>query len=631
MPFKIIPASELEMEPSEAKPKVKRSSKKKVYKEYVPGPGPFGMVKGAKVRRIIRDEREALYWLNQETGWIGLDLETSGLNPWKDMMLVLGLYGPENETAVVLHVQGFLSTDMKTWLSSSERKFVTQNGACFDIPYCHMAGVDIIGPTWYDTLIGEQVVTGTDRKNVSKDLQSIVKRRLGVDISKEVDHRDWLTDQLTEQQLRYVAEDISFLPAIRLAQFEKARETDEKWGKNKFYGTGVEDALNFEMTLMPMVIQTELNGLPIHFDNLYAYEAKQLAKAEAAKRALDEAFGPDINWGSHVQIKKAFLNTLDFTLPTTAQDELEIIEGLTSGSPVSPLIRHLLDWKHGSKRARDYNQSFIDKYVTEGRVHGSFRQVGTDTGRFTSSNPNMHQFPRDGRDWIGDPSGDLVIVSADYSQIEIRIAANEAEDEELIRAVGAGDVHTMIASMVFGVPPEQITKEQRTLSKAMSFTLLFLGGAARLTYYASTLHTDLPLSKSAPLVKAWFARFQGLNNFRRRAYAIANSGRPFTLNLPTGMRRVLTPNVDLTATRIANNIVQGTAAAGLKYGMMEAHKRGLTQYIGASVHDELVAAVPRKEAEEYGRELSDSMITGMIRVCDVAPVKVEVDIGETWS
>jgi DNA polymerase-1 len=631
MPFNVVIPDQEQIDLDRFDGKPKRKTKKKVFKPYVPGPGPFGMVKQAKVARIIRDEREALYWLNKETGWIGLDLETSGLSPYKDMILVLGLYGPEHQTACVLHVQGFLSEDMQAWLGSSDRRFVTQNGACFDIPYCHTHGVDISRPTWYDTLIGEQVVTGTDRRGISKDLQSIVKRRLGVDISKDVDHRDWLTDELSDMQVRYVAEDISFLPAIMEAQYAKARETDDKWGKNKFYGTGVEDALNFEMSLMPAVIQMEINGLPVNQETLLAYESLQREKVEDALIHLTEAFGDGINWGSHVQVKKAFKDTFDFILPSTQADELVIIRDLASGSPIADLLDQLLYFKHAAKRASMYNQDFLDKYTVQGRVHANFRQVGTDTGRFSSASPNFQQLPGDGRNWVSDPYGDYLIVAPDYSQIEIRIAANEAEDEALISAFASEDVHTMIAALVFGVPPEQITKEQRKLSKAMSFTLLFGGGAQRLTHYAQTLGADLPLARSTPLVKAWYNRFKGLNNFRNRSYAIAQNGRPFTLNLPTGMRRVLTPGIDLSATRIMNNIVQGTAAAGLKYGMMEAYNDGLMKYLGATVHDELVAAVPTSEALEYGKALADAMIRGMERVCEKAPVHVEVKMGGTWS
>jgi DNA polymerase-1 len=198
-------------------------------------------------------------------------------------------------------------------------------------------------------------------------------------------------------------------------------------------------------------------------------------------------------------------------------------------------------------------------------------------------------------------------------------------------AFGSEDVHTMIASQVFGIPASEITKEQRKLSKAMSFTLLFGGGPERLSHYASTLGADLPLSAARPLVLAFFDRFAGLKEARRRAKNIANQGRPFTLNLPTGMRRVLTPGVDLTATRILNNVVQGAAAAGLKYGLIEAHRRGLTEYLGATVHDENVAAVPNAYAEEYGRLLGAAMVTGMERVCEMAPVAVEVKMGRTWS
>lgn len=621
----------LEVE-GEIEPKAKRKPRKRPEaKPYVAGPGPFGMVKQAKVKRIIRDPREALYWLNQESGWIGLDLETSGLSPYRDMILVTGLYGPEHETAAVLHTAGYLEPELRAWIGSPERKFVTQNGLNFDIPYLYTHGVDVFSPTWFDTLIAEQVVTGTDRKGISKNLQAIVKRRLGVDISKEVDHRDWVTDELTEMQLRYVAEDISFLPAIMAAQWEKAREVDAKWGKNPFYGTGVEDALRFEMELLPIVLRMQLNGLPVNPVTLNEYEKLQRAKAASAMGWLETEFGDGINWGSHVQVKKAFAAQYDITLASTTEDELIVLRDLSSGSRVAEAIEQLLIYKHAAKRSSMYNAEFIDKYVSDGRVRASFRPVGTDTGRFSSSSPNLQQIPGDGRNWIGDPEELLEIVAPDFSQIEIRIAANEADDKELIDALAAEDVHTMVAAQVFGIPPEQVTKDQRKLSKAMSFTLLFGGGAARLSHYAQTLGADLPLSQATPLVNAFFNRFQGLREVRRRAHNIANSGRPFTLNLPTGMRRVLTPGVDLSATRILNNIVQGTAAAGLKYAMVEADRAGLVTYLGATVHDELVAAVPSELAEEYGLELSRAMVKGMSRVCESVPVKAEVKRGKTWS
>jgi DNA polymerase I-like protein with 3'-5' exonuclease and polymerase domains len=632
MAFELVtkhPIKPIEVEaPAEAK---KRKAKPKAEKPpRPPGLGPFGMVKQAKVQRIIRDEREALYWLSQEPGWIALDLETSGLSPWKDLMLVMGLYGPHTETAAVLHVQGVVSDDLKAFIGSEGRKFVTQNGAAFDIPYCHNAGIDWERATWYDTLIGEQVVTGTDRKNIRKDLQSIVKRRLGVDISKDVDHRDWLRPELSDDQVRYVAEDISFLPAIMEAQWAKADEVDARWGKNKFYGTGVRDALAFEMELMPAVIRMEVNGLPVDVPKLLAYEALQISRQLEAGTWLDAEFGPGVNWGSWQQILKQFDRLYGATLPSTQEDDLIDARDLSSGSRLSEALDQLLTYKHALKRGGMYGQTFLDKYVTDGWLHGAFRQMGTDTGRFSGANPNMQQLPGDARGWIGGHP-DYMIIAPDYSQIEVRIMANEAEDMALIETFKGRDVHTMIAASVFGIPDSEVTKEQRKLSKAMSFTLLFGGGAARLSHYAKTLGADLPLAMAQPLVYQFFDRFANLKRMRSRAYSIAASGAPFTLNLPTGLRRVLTPGIDLTATRILNTIGQGTAAAGMKMGLLEAHKAGLTKYLGATVHDELVAAVPNALAVEYGQALGECMVVGMSKVCENVPVAVEVKAGRTWS
>lgn len=118
---------------------------------------------------------------------------------------------------------------------------------------------------------------------------------------------------------------------------------------------------------------------------------------------------------------------------------------------------------------------------------------------------------------------------------------------------------------------------------------------------------------------------------RSRAYMIADAKRPFTVHQPTGLRRTLTPNSDLRATLILNNWVQGTAAAGLKNALLEAHKLGLDRYIGAVVHDEIVAAVPKRESAAYAEALKDCMIRGMEWVCESVPVAVEVSIGSTWG
>lgn len=619
-------------------PQARRKAERKTAPQLErPGFGPFNLAKGAKVETLITDWPSAVLALADED-WIGLDLETSGLSPWHDYITVVGLYGPSKQVAAVIHTQIGIPEGLLRWLNIGH-KFVTQNGVAFDIPFLANAGMDVFKSEWFDTLIGEQVVITTGRQGVKKDLQSLVKRRLDIDISKTVDHRDWLNDVLTDQQVRYVAEDISFLPALKDAQYARAREVSTQWGNHPFYGTNLTDALDFEMQLAPVVIQMELNGLPIDEVALFEYYDSQVEIAAAAKVELDKVFG-EINWRSHVQIKKAFKEKLDVTLHSTQEDELKDVRDLFIGSPVVSVIDNMLLFKHADKRAGMYNVDFLEKYAKDGWIHASFRQCGTDTGRFSSASPNLQQIPKNkgeahgaGMRHVFGNHPEFDIVAVDYSQIEFRVAANEADDAAAIAMFAAGtyDIHTMVASRVFNVPPEAVTKDQRQLSKAMSFTLLFGGGPGLLSAYAKSQGASLPMSKAVPLVEDFFDQFPGLKRMRRRAYSIVDNQRPFTIRQPTGLRRVLVPGKDLRGTLLLNNWVQGTAAAGLKYALLEAHKEGLTEYIGAVVHDEIVSAVPKRYSAEFATKLQAAMIRGMEKVCEKAPVQAEISIGSTWG
>lgn len=623
-------------------PKAPRKPKAIVEVVDRPGFGPFNLAKGAKVDRIITDFEEAVEWLDKESGWVGLDLETTGLDVWHDRIAVVGLYGPEHATAVVLNVAGYVDEPLAEWLNRGH-EFVTHNGATYDILMLANAGVAVANSRWFDTYIGEQIIAGTDRRGIKKDLASSVKRRLNRDISKIADHSQWLTPGLTENQTRYVAEDISFLPALRESQYEKANETDDKWGKNPFYNTGVRDALDLEMALLPTVVRIESRGIPISADALMSYNREQVSLAADSFTKLSEIFGSDqINWGSWQQIKRQFREKFGILLPSTTEEELKETADLATGGALADAANTLVDYKHATKRAGMYNEAFLNKYTVEVEgypwLRGRFRQAGTDTGRFSSSDPNMQQFPKNkgethgkGMRHVFGNHPDYDIVSIDYSQIEVRVAANEAEDEALIKLLQTDDVHTMIASNVFGVPAANVTKDQRQLSKAMSFCLIFGGGAYTLQRYAKQYGVDLPISRATPIIIDFFEQFQGLARFKRRAMAIANRNAPFTMNFPTGMRRVLMPGDDLKGTRILNNIVQATAAAGLKYALLEAQKEGIDHYIGAVVHDEIVSAVPKAESAAFAETLHACMIRGMVKVCENAPVKAEASISEVWG
>lgn len=549
---------------------------------------------------------------------IGLDLETSGLSPWNDKIGVVALYGPKQDVAVVFHIRGRMPARLKEFLGEP-RTWIGHNVCTFDSMFLANAGVNIFGGRWVDTLIAEQCIITSSRSDVKKNLEASVKRRLGKELKKDIAHGHWMDDHLTPAQEDYVCGDIVYLPALWEKQVQEAQKK------------GVEDALYFEQDLIPAVQRIMLNGLPVDIHRLREWREAARLRAREAGAQLDARLG-GINLNSPAQLKRA-LSNLGIELPDTRKETLLELAGHSHG-PEQHMAALLLEYRFGTKRATTYSDEWIKKFVHQGRIHSRFQQCATDTGRFSSAEPNLQQLPRDQagcRPYIGWwPKHS--IVSADYSGIEAVVGAALAKDKEYLAMLSAGDMHTAVAAQMFDISVEEVTAERRQMAKAASFTLLFGGGAGRLAQYARNLGANLDEAGARDISKAFFDRFQGIKALRSRAYGLAKDGYPVTIVLPTGLKRVLVGE-KLKGTILLNTKVQGTAAAGLKTALALAHKKGLTKYLGATVHDEFVACVPDAEAAEYAEALRSVMLEGMRSIDGLAeaPVKVGTGVAPYWK
>jgi DNA polymerase I-like protein with 3'-5' exonuclease and polymerase domains len=169
------------------------------------------------------------------------------------------------------------------------------------------------------------------------------------------------------------------------------------------------------------------------------------------------------------------------------------------------------------------------------------------------------------------------------------------------------------------------------LAKAQTFTLLFGGGPTLLQDYASRQGSQIDMDATIKLCMRFFDTFKGLASMKSRAVNISHSPGPVVIRLPNGLRRILV-GANKKLTTILNTTVQGTAAVGLKYGLLEANKRGLIgTYMGATVHDEVVSTVPKSESTEYGLDLADAMTIGMTRVLPNGVVRTKISKGDWWQ
>lgn len=296
----------------------------------------------------------------------------------------------------------------------------------------------------------------------------------------------------------------------------------------------------------------------------------------------------------------------------------------------------LLDWRHYRQRQNMFGEEWQRKYVvaspTGHRVHGKFWQLGTNTGRYASSEPNLQQVPSDMKACYGGHEG-LVIGKSDFSGLEIRVAASIAEDAALVEAFNNGeDIHRLVASAGFGKPIDEITSEERKIAKAMSFTWLFGGSVQTFMDYASANGSHVDWETANRAYVNFFRRFEGLSDFRNQAHLICNTKRAFVLRYPTGLKRLLEGR-ELIPTILLNNYVQGYAAAGMKYAILEAHRRGISPYLCATVHDELVYAAPQEQIVDLTREIQECMVLGMkeaLRDGSNISIAVESTWGPTW-
>jgi DNA polymerase-1 len=361
----------------------------------------------------------------------------------------------------------------------------------------------------------------------------------------------------------------------------------------------------------------------------------------ALERAAHEAAGQPFNLGSPKQLGEILFGAL----------KLPVLKKTMSGAPSTdedvlaklaedyPLPKILLEYRGCSKLKSTYTDK-LPRMVNPrtGRVHTSFSQATAVTGRLSSNEPNLQNIPirtaegRRIREAFVAPPGSL-IVSADYSQIELRIMAHLSQDESLLRAFAQGmDVHRATASEVFGVPPAEVSAEQRRYAKTINFGLIYGMSAFGL---AAQLGIERDAARN--WIERYFARYPGVKRYMddTRAQAKAQGfvetvlGRRLWLpeiNSPNGPRR------GAAERQAINAPLQGTAADIVKLAMVAVQgwldARGLASKLVLQVHDELVLEVPEGELDAIRAELP-RLMAGVIAL-DV-PLLAEVGAGPNWE
>jgi DNA polymerase-1 len=358
----------------------------------------------------------------------------------------------------------------------------------------------------------------------------------------------------------------------------------------------------------------------------------------------DEAYsivGHEFNLGSPKQLQDVLFGELGMTgtrrTKTGYSTDADSLSDLQAKSP-HPFLDVLLQHRDAAK-LKQIIETLQRGIGQDGRIHTTYVQTGTTTGRISSNDPNLQNIPiraEEGRRIRGAfiaGEGYPTLLTADYSQIEMRIMAHLSEDEGLIEAFVSGeDLHRFVGSRVFGVPPGEVTPFMRTKVKAMSYGLAY-----GLSAFGLSKQLRIDTAEARELMAEYFARFGGVRDYLRNVVeqarvdgyteTIFGRRRPFPdLNSPN---RVLRDNAERAA---LNAPIQGTAADIMKLAMIgvaaDVRAGGLRSRMLLQVHDELVFEVADGEQDELARIVTERMgAAATLRV----PLDVQVGVGHDWD
>jgi DNA polymerase I-like protein with 3'-5' exonuclease and polymerase domains len=570
-----------------------------------------------KSYRVVYTAEEALEYM-QHDEVIGFDIETTGFSFISDKPALIQMYGQQTGTVWLSRcVYGRIDPKLLDFMHTSKAKFVGHNIANFDIPFMYHSGLTgYRNIDWFDTILAEALLVGINRRTVKKNLAASIRRRLGMTIDKDIEHSNWAAETLTDKQVEYAVQDVVHLPALMEVQILKAFESEQH------------EALELEMQLASVVATMRINGLPINRVALDDFIAKQHVLRDEATIKFAQVF-PGVNPRSPVKLKEALKHKGVIVKSTDKETMQKLLH--FGRHHESQLAEVILNYRTPDTLIKFYGGDWADKYIeVDGRVHPNIWTCMTDTTRLSSSHPNGQQFPGSMRSvFAADPG--FKYVSPDYSQLEIRVAADVSDDKALQEAFKLEDVHTAIAAQVFNKPPSKVTTKERKVSKAMVFTLLFGGQSKTLYNYSRAQGSDMTIQDAQKNYEAFFTRFSALADFHQWARNMAQKKVSF-LRLPYGYRRILDRQRN-RAPIIINTLVQGPAAVGTKLAMIEMEKQGVDKYLGMQLHDEFIAGiVPSEEAEDYSAAMSEIMVSQMSSLMqNNTPIVVEGQIGDTWG
>lgn len=582
---------------------------------------------------------------------VALDTETTGLDPMQDDLCGISIavepgaawYIPVRSPEPATHLdEATVIEAIKPVLEDPQLRMVAHN-AKFDLKVLRRAGIRVTGRIT-DTMVMSYVADGA---RSSHRMDALALGLLGLDcisitslIGSGKNQTSFDTVDL-EQAVPYAAEDAD----ITLRLVEPLRAEIEQQGLVSLFD-------DLENPLVPVLADMEYAGVRVDPDELDRQRDRLVGRLEALRAEIAEASPGPLNPDSPKQLAAVLFNAPDDEVPglglkvikrrkTGPSTDVEVLEKLDADPDVTTQLPALvLEYRQLAKLVGTYLVALKQCINPEtGRVHTQFNQIATATGRLSSSDPNLQNIPirtdlgrairkafvaRDG----------FVLVTADYSQVELRILAHLSEDDGLRAAFEAGeDIHRAVAAEVFGIAPDDVTSEQRGAAKMVNFGIVY-----GITPYglARRLGEDVSVARASQIIGDYKARFTGIERFLEDCVDHAREyGYVETM---CGRRRVI-HNIDssngqeraLAERHAINSVVQGSAADLIKIAMINLHRDLPALHADArlvlQVHDELVIEVPQAVADA-GLALLVERMEGAMELS--VPLLVDASVSQSW-
>lgn len=564
------------------------------------------------------------------------DTETSDLDLFEAQIVGVSLSWKEFQGVYIPINQNFEEAKIQLHrlaeVFASDKLKIAQN-LKFDMAMLQKYGIEIKGP-FFDTMLAHYLIEPDQRHN----MQVLSENYLGYTpvsieslIGKKGKNQGSMTDVPLDVIAEYAAEDTDV--TFRLKKKLEAELTSR--GLNEVFS-------EIEMPLVRVLMEMEAEGVRIDVDFLNQYSKELNEQAVSIQQKIFELAGIQFNISSPSQVGNILfdhLKLVDKPKKTKTGQYQTDEETLQSLKGKHEIIDHILSFRALQKLKSTYVDALPTMVKKQtGKVHTSFNQAVAATGRLSSQNPNLQNIPirtdlgREIRKAFISKDAEHVLLSADYSQIELRIIAHISKDPAMIEAFKSGvDIHTATASKVWGVPIEEVDKEMRRKAKTVNFGIIY-----GISAFGLSQRVQISRGEAKEIIDNYFVQFPGIKSYMDNTInAARESGYVETIS---GRRRNLRDINSRNATvrgfaerNAINAPIQGSAADMIKMAMIKIQNWLNTSELKTKmilqVHDELLFEVPQKEVDQVSIQVKKLMEEAM--QLDV-PVLVEWGTGYNW-